>query len=196
MLDFISPYLSMILTISAVIGVLFPIFKWVFTVNSNIKKILTELTCTPGSSLTDKIIKMSEEYEARKKLLDYIYSTQKWILSVSDKMFFECDGIGEWTEVNDSLKDKLNLNENQLLASGWKNYIALEDRNIAISSWEKGIKNGKKMSIRCRFEVNNIKNEKSYVDMRIVAEKINTDLWVGLIQEFDPALIDRNKTNK
>ena len=192
MFDFISSYLSMILTVSAVIGVLFPIFKWVLDVNANIKAILKELTCNHGSSLKDKIIKLEEEYRARKQLINYIYSTQKWILSVSDKMFFECDGNGDWTSVNESLEDKLNLTRNSLLNSGWKNYIAIDDRNIVIPEWEKSIKNGKKINIRCRFEVNNILNEKMHVDMIIMCEKINEDQWVGVIQEFNPALIDRN----
>ena len=140
MFDFISPYLSMILTVSAVIGVLFPIFKWVLDVNANIKAILKELTCNHGSSLKDKIIKLEEEYRARKQLINYIYSTQKWILSVSDKMFFECDGNGEWTSVNESLEDKLNLTRNSLLNSGWKNYIAIDDRNIVIPELKMGKK--------------------------------------------------------
>lgn len=192
MMELISPYLSFILTISAVVGVLFPIFKWVFTVNSNIKKILSEVTCNHGSSLKDKINKLSEDYTNRKKIIDTIYMTQKWILAVSDKMFFESDGNGNWITVNDSLKDKLNLNENQLLNSGWKNYIANEDRNMVTTEWEKGLQHSEKINIRCRFEVNNVENKKIYIDMMIISEKVNENLWIGVIQKFDPAAIDRN----
>ena len=193
MLELISPYLSFILTISAVVGVLFPIFKWVYSVNLNIKNILKELTCNHGSSLKDKIIKLGDDYEARKQLINYIYSTQKWILSVSDKCFFECDELGNWTNVNEALEDKLNVSRGSLINSGWKNYIVLEDRNIVIPEWEKDIKTSTSVNIRCRFEVNNTQTEKVYLDMSIICEKINDNLWVGVLRDFNPALIDRNK---
>ena len=192
MLDLLNPYFSGIMTVAAVGGIFYSIFRWVDNVNTNIKEILKELTCNHGSSLKDKIIKLGEEYEARKQLINYIYSTQKWILSVSDKMFFECDGSGSWTSVNESLEDKLNLTRNSLLNSGWKNYIAPEDRNIVLQEWEKDIESGKSINIRCRFEVNNIQNEKIYLDMNIICEKINENQWVGVSREFNPALIDRN----
>ena len=196
MFDFISPYLSFIITISAVIGILFPIFKWVLDVNANIKKILHELTCNHGSSLKDKIIKLETEYESRKQLINFIYSTQRWILSVSDKMFFECDASGNWLWVNESLEDKLNLARNYLLNSGWKNYIVPEERTLISQEWEHGIKENKNINLRCKFEVNADTDEKTYVDLIISCEKINDGQWVGVVKEFNSTLFDRNITTK
>ena len=100
-MESIFVYLEKILVISAAGGVLFGAFKWVFTLNRNVKEILKEVKPNSGTSLKDHVDKINKQVSHDSNLIKTICTRQKWILDNRPEPIFECDTDGKCTWVNE-----------------------------------------------------------------------------------------------
>lgn len=186
MLDFINQYFQFIIAISTLIGILFPIFRWVLDMNANVKKILHELSPNHGASLKDKVTKMEQSFDEYKNLVKYVYTTQNWILSMFEKMLFKCDESGNWIWVNEKLSDTLNITENYLLNNGWRNFIVEKDRESVMNMWDECVQNKKDICIITNFTVtgDDLNPASNILKVTIIAERLDDKTYVGWIKPF------------
>jgi len=186
MLDFINQYFQFIIAISTLIGILFPIFRWVLDMNANVKKILHELSPNHGASLKDKVTKMEQSFDEYKNLVKYVYTTQNWILSMFEKMLFKCDESGNWIWVNEKLSDTLNIPENYLLNNGWRNFIVEKDRESVMNMWDECVQNKKDICIITNFTVtgDDLNPASNILKVTIIAERLDDKTYVGWIKPF------------
>lgn len=186
MLDFINQYFQFIIAISTLIGILFPIFRWVLDMNANVKKILHELSPNHGASLKDKVTKMEQSFDEYKNLVKYVYTTQNWILSMFEKMLFKCDESGNWIWVNEKLSDTLNITENYLLNNGWRNFILEKDRESVMNMWDDCVQNKKDICIITNFTVtgDDLNPASNILKVTIIAERLDDKTYVGWIKPF------------
>ncbi len=174
-------YLENILVISAVSGVLFGVFKWIFTLNRNVKEILKEVRPNSGTSLKDHIDKINKQVSHDSNLINTICTRQKWILDTRPEPIFECDTDGKCTWVNEKYCQLLKHDINYFLGNGWKNGILPVDLEMVEKEWDRSIKD--KRSIVSIYRM--IDREGTIHNVKVIATRDNNYGYIGYIEILD-----------
>lgn len=178
----ISPIFEFIITFSAVIGILIPIFKWSSNINSNMKKVLHEITPNHGTSIKDKVNAIDNAMKDYSDKIVYLCAVQELVLSFSQRMIFKCDSKGNWTWVNDQIQKGLNVNKDFLLNAGWRNYIISDNRDLILEDFDRSMNDNKNITIVCTFERYDTENPQ--MDVILTCKRISDNEYLGWISEL------------
>ena len=180
-MEIIFEYLEKILVISAAGGVLFGAFKWIFTLNRNVKEILKEVKPNSGTSLKDQVAKIEKQVSCDSNLINTICRRQKWILDTRPEPIFECDVNGNCTWVNEKYCQLLKHDVEYFLNNGWKNGVHGEDLEVVEKEWEKAIKDKRSSTSIHRM----IDREGNVYNVKVVATRNNGYGYIGHIEVLD-----------
>jgi len=180
-MESIFVYLEKILVISAAGGVLFGAFKWVFTLNRNVKEILKEVKPNSGTSLKDHVDKINKQVSHDSNLIKTICTRQKWILDNRPEPIFECDTEGKCTWVNEKYCQLLKHDVDYFLGNGWKNGIFSEDLEMVEKEWARSIKDERSSVSIYRM----IDREGTIYNVKAVATRKDNHGYIGHIEILD-----------
>jgi PAS domain S-box-containing protein len=180
-METVFKYLEQVLIISAAGGVLFGAFKWIFTLNRNVKEILKEVKPNSGTSLKDQVAKIEKQVCHDSNLINTICMRQKWILDNRPEPIFECDTDGKCTWVNEKYCQLLKHDVDYFLGNGWKNGVYGEDLEMVEKEWERAIKD--KRSSISTYRV--VDREGGVYNVKVVATRNDNYGYIGHIEVLD-----------
>jgi PAS domain S-box-containing protein len=95
------------------------------------------------------LIKFLDGYDEIKKTvtlhaknIEYIHSMVSGLIRLLHDPFFVCDSEGYCTEANMALCELFGATQEQMMGSGWSNFIVAADRERAWAEWITGVKTG------------------------------------------------------
>ena len=174
-------YLEKVLIISAAGGILYGAFKWVYTLNKNVKEILKEVKPNSGTSLKDKVDNIEKQVSRDSNLINTICIRQKWILDNRPEPIFECDTNGNCTWVNEKYCQLLQHDVDYFLGNGWKNGVHGEDLELVEREWERAIKD-KRSSVSTHRLVD---REGTVYHVKVTATRNDNYGYIGHIEVLD-----------
>jgi PAS domain S-box-containing protein len=180
-MDNIFNYLEKILVISAAGGVLFGAFKWIFTLNKNVKEILKEVKPNSGTSIKDQVAKIEKQVFNDSNKINTICIRQKWILDNRPEPIFECDTEGKCTWVNEKYCQLLKHDTDYFLGNGWKNGVHCEDLEMVEKEWDRALKD-KRSSISTYRMVD---REGTVFEVKVTATRNDNYGYIGHIEILD-----------
>jgi PAS domain S-box-containing protein len=180
-MDNLFYYLEKILVISAAGGVLFGAFKWIFTLNKNVKEILKEVKPNSGTSIKDQVAKIEKQVFNDSNKINTICIRQKWILDNRPEPIFECDTEGKCTWVNEKYCQLLKHDIDYFLGNGWKNGVHCEDLEMVEKEWDRALKD-KRSSISTYRMVD---REGTVFEVKVTATRNDNYGYIGHIEILD-----------
>lgn len=177
-MDQLFYYLDKILVISAAAGILFGVFKWIFTLNNNVREILKEVKPNSGTSLKDKVDKIEKQISVDSNLINIICRRQKWLLDNRPEPIFECDVNGNCTWVNEKYCQLLQHDVDYFLGNGWKNGVHGEDLEMVEKEWERAIKDKRSSTSTHRV----VDREGNVYKVKVIATRNDNHGYIGHIE--------------
>lgn len=112
--------------------------------DERLRAIHGELRPNGGTSLRDAVDRMAVE-------MARVRGVQTKLLNDSSIASFQCDPVGECTDVNDAYLKLVGRDRDEVLGSNWLNCIDLENRDLVKQVWEDSIYNRRIFELRYRY---------------------------------------------